>query len=308
MLEKAAARRAHSREQCTRRDVGAQSTCRTFLGARPGVILDEENRAACRRFTRESFLLCCLENQSCADVACAPTDHKPGHRLESSRAGQTTPPKKRLTKTWRRAGRPLLFGSRHLLPDQHWPPLPSGLIGLTSRAAVETFASPGLASVSISPRVISLVQGMLKGMVLSSVQGNESGRFWSSDLPSALPGRRRSAMDPRIPHRSAECTGKSDHFGDGRTVTRANLAQTCLDLLTSSEIPCRPEPSLGWVPFRFRQGNVPGCHRPFLPMGSRSRHRASGAVVHIWGNGQPGRRSRGLRARPDSPGNFESIK
>ena len=281
MPKSTARRRTH--ENSTRRDVGRPVHAElSWREAR--AILDEEIGRLPQVY-RASFLLCCLENQSCADVA-ALLRIKPGTVWSRvARAKQLL--QKRLTK--RGVELAALLSAAAITAGSAMAAVPSGLIGLTSRAAVETLASPGLASVSISPRVISLVQGMMKGMMLSQLKAMcLVVLVFGSAIACLGAGARDGCRNShRLPmHLAIRSFGAAELYAGKRPDLPNAL---------TSEIPCyRSCRRLGTIHFARE---CPGCHR-LLPMGV-GRASGSGWVVHILGNGNR-KRSRGLRAF-DSP-------
>ncbi len=260
-------------------------------------ILDEEIGRLPQVY-RESFLLCCLENQSCAEVA-ETLRIKPGTVWSRvARAKQLL--QKRLTR--RGVELAVLLSTAAIAAGSASAAVPSGLIGTTSRAAVEMLTGSGLASVSISPRVMSLVQGMMKGMVLA--------QFKAIGLVVLVLGCAAVCLGAGAARWMPESTPRVDAPPNQILLTTTELprGQGGPDLPARIDFFGDPLPAgavarLGTI--RFRQGDTLAAIA-FSPDGKSVAASGIGAVVHTWET-TSGKEISRFTSRSENDLNFESI-
>ena len=296
---KADARRAFTRTKHPsqrRRPVHIQN----FPGARPRRSWMKKS-AACHRFTASRSCSAAWKTRAVPTWQGCSSDQT-GHRLESRSRGPNNSSKKRLTKRGVELGGPT-FGSRHYcrISLGHRT---ARFDGLTSRAAVETLASPGLASVSISPirSDFPLVQGMMKGMALS--------QFKAMSLVVLVFGSAVACLRSAAPRWLPESTLPLMHrqIRSIRSSAELSRGQPGPDLPTRTDFFGDPLPvgavaRLGTI--RFRQVERSAAIA-FSPDGKSVAASGIGAVVHIWETATGKEISR-FTSRPDSLVNFESI-
>ena len=159
----AARRRIHENKATASSSSFGQSSELAWSEAR--AILDEEIQRLPAIY-RESFILCCLESKSSAEVAQS-LRLKPG--TVWSRVARA---KERLQKRLSKRGVELavLLSAAAISSGSALAAVPAGLIGKTSIAALEMIGNTESANSAISLNVIALVKGMIKGMVISQVK------------------------------------------------------------------------------------------------------------------------------------------
>jgi RNA polymerase sigma factor (sigma-70 family) len=260
-------------------------------------ILDEEIGRLPHVY-RESLLLCCLENKSCAEVAETLRIKSGTVWSRVARAKQIL--QKRLMV--RGVELAVVLSAAAIAAESTSAAVSFGLIGTTSRVAVEMITGSGSASVSISPRVMALVQGMIKGMVLAQVKalslvvlvlgcavvclGAGAARWMpestrladapETQITSGLARLSRGQGGPDLP-------APTDFFGD--------------------PLPAGAVARLGTI--RFRQGDTLAAIA-FSPDGKAVAASGLGAVVHIWETAS-GKEISQFTSRSENELNFESI-
>jgi RNA polymerase sigma factor (sigma-70 family) len=112
---------------------------------------------------REPFILCCVENRSCAEV---------GQTLrlkEGTVWSRVIRAKKRLQAqlSKRDVSLTVLLSAAAVSSGNAMAAVPAGLIGATAAAALEMVTGPGLSAATISPNVAALIKGMTNAVACS---------------------------------------------------------------------------------------------------------------------------------------------